>query len=215
MIRLKLLFFLIENKKKGINEVSLHLFSSFFFFFFPFSIRHNTTFREDDREKMIEKEKKRRSLPCYPLSPIFCLTYNISIFQTPQKVNEKGKKIYQAFLRSFFSLSIHQNITLYIFKLLKTNEKKRTRLNRNSLFFYPLYPSFSIFTLARTTKKKRKRYFFHLFSLFSLSLSFSYSTLHNITLHLSTLSARKVTKGRGEGSPNLACYDKSKRGHRG
>ena len=166
---LKLLFFLIENKKKGINEVSLRLFSSFFFFFF---IRHNTTFREDDREKMIEKEKKRRSLPCYPLSPIFCLTYNISIFQSPQKVNEKGKKIYQAFLHSFFSLSIHQNITLYIFKLLKTNEKKRTRLNRNSLFFYPLYPSFSIFTLARTTKKKERDIFFT-YSPYSLSLSHS------------------------------------------
>lgn len=36
MIMLKLLFFLIENKKKGINEVSLRLFSSFFFFFFSF-----------------------------------------------------------------------------------------------------------------------------------------------------------------------------------
>lgn len=165
---------------------------------------------------MIEKEKKRRSLPCYPLSPTFCLTYNISIFQSPQKVNEKGKKIYQAFLRSFFSLSIHQNITLYIFKLLKTNEKKeRGSIEIHFSSILSIHRSPSLLSREQPKKKKRKRYFFHLFSLFSLSLSFSYSTLHNITLHLSTLSARKVTKGRGEGSPNLACYDKSKRGHRG
>lgn len=167
---LKLLFFLIENKKKGINEVSLRLFSSFFFFF-PFSIRHNTTFREDDREKMIEKEKKRRSLPCYPLSPTFCLTYNISIFQTPQKVNEKGKKIYQAFLRSFFSLSIHQNITLYIFKLLKTNEKKeRGSIEIHFSSILSIHRSLSLLSREQP-KKKRKRYFFSpILLIFSLSL---------------------------------------------
>lgn len=180
MIRLKLLFFLIENKKKGINEVSLHLFSSFFFFFFPFSIRHNTTFREDDREKMIEKEKKRRSLPCYPLSPIFCLTYNISIFQSPQKVNEKGKKIYQAFLHSFFSLSIHQNITLYIFKLLKTNEKKE--IHFSSILSIHRSPSL----LSREQPKKKKEIFFSpilLILSLSLILLFHPSQYHAPSFH--------------------------------
>lgn len=171
---LKLLFFLIENKKKGINEVSLRLFSSFFFFFFfPFSIRHNTTFREDDREKMIEKEKKRRSLPCYPLSPTFCLTYNISIFQTPQKVNEKGKKIYQAFLHSFFSLSIHQNITLYIFKLLKTNEKKeRGSIEIHFSSILSIHRSLSLLSREQPKKKKERDIFFT-YSPYFLSLSHS------------------------------------------
>lgn len=163
---------------------------------------------------MIEKEKKRRSLPCYPLSPTFCLTYNISIFQTPQKVNEKGKKIYQAFLHSFFSLSIHQNITLYIFKLLKTNEKKeRGSIEIHFSSILSIHRSLSL--LSREQPKKKERDIFFTYSPYSLSLSLILLFHHNITLHLSTLSARKVTKGRGEGSPNLACYDKSKRGHRG
>lgn len=175
---------------------------------------------------MIEKKLTTFSFsPSLPRPPPLFSVYRIislSIFPTPWKVKEKGEKTQQVFLHLFFSLSLYPS--QYHALSFQPLTKKRTKGEKEAqqkFTFSLFHHALSLSTLSREEsvweeskkkkKKERNRYFFSIPILLIFSLSLSLPPSFTISREKGNERERRER----EGSPNLACYDKSKRGHKG